>query len=155
MLGLVAEGDVSIRARRDTDLEACLALLRLVHEHDSYPVIWPDDAAGWVSGRGALAAWVAERAGAVVGQVSLRPPAGAPVPTWEAGTGLPSARLGVVSRLFVDPGHRRTGTGRTLLRGCGRRGPATEPAARARRPHPQWSVDRVDFRQIVSLGMGA
>jgi len=115
MLDVVDQDGLSIRFRRDSDLDACLALLRLVHERDGYPVIWPDDAAAWVSGRGALTAWVAERAGVIVGQVSLRPAAGTPVPVWEAGTGLPSERLGVVSRLFVDPGHRRTGTGRTLL----------------------------------------
>lgn len=106
----------SVRPRREQDLDACLDLLRLVHDHDGYPLHWPDDAAGWVAGRGALAAWVAEEAeGMLVGQVSLRPAAGTPVPVWEAGTGLPAERLGVVSRLFVHPGCRSVGLGKALL----------------------------------------
>lgn len=92
-----------------------LDLLDLVHESDRYPLVWPQDPARWVSSAAALAMVVAEIGDSLVGQVSLRPASGVPTPVWEAGTGLPAGRLGVVSRLFVHPAHRRIGVARALL----------------------------------------
>jgi GNAT superfamily N-acetyltransferase len=108
-------GVPAVRDRRLEDLDGCLAVLHLVHAHDRYPLHWPEDASGWVAGRGALASWVAEDGATIVGQAALRPATGQPVPVWEAGTGLPAGRLGAVARLFVHPAYRRTGIGRQLL----------------------------------------
>lgn len=70
---------------------------------------------GWVSGQGAVAGWVADLDGRVVGQALLRGATGTPLPAWENATGLPARRLGVVSRLFVAPDARRAGVGAALL----------------------------------------
>jgi hypothetical protein len=62
-----------IRPRREEDLERCVALLRRVYEVDRYPMIWPPDTVRWLSGRDALAAWVAEDDGRLLGHLSLHP----------------------------------------------------------------------------------
>jgi len=64
----------------------------------------------------ALAAWVAEQAGDIVGHVALHRRTIDPVLAL-AGQALqqPVERLGVVARLFVGLSARRSGTGRALL----------------------------------------
>jgi len=106
---------LGLRAWGSEDLTASLDLLVTVHEHDNYPLVWPADPARWVSGAGALAVVVAEVDDVLVGQVSLREASGVPCRVWEAGTGLAASRLGVVSRLFVHPAHRRLGVATALL----------------------------------------
>jgi GNAT superfamily N-acetyltransferase len=106
---------VCVRARRESDVDACVALLRVVHEHDAYPLWWPTDPVGWVTGGGPFGSWVAEATGGIVGHVQLRAADGAPLSVWERGTGVAADRLGVVGHLFVDPARRREGAGRALL----------------------------------------
>lgn len=98
-----------IRRRRDTDLDACVAVLAEVHTHSGYPHHWPDDPAGWLTPDGLTAAWVAEADGSVVGHVAL------------CGGGR--------SRLCVAPSARGAGLGGRLLRAV-----EAEAAARGLRP---------------------
>ncbi|MGW7576216.1 GNAT family N-acetyltransferase [Streptomyces sp. NPDC054765] len=84
-----------IRKRRDTDLNACVALLAEVHTHSGYPHHWPDDPARWLTPDGLTAAWVAEAHGTVVGHAALCGPE--------------------VSRLCVAPAARGAGLGGQLL----------------------------------------
>ena len=105
-----------IRAWQRGDVDAALAVAKVTHEQDAYPVVWPADPADFVAPTDSLAAWVAEAdAGEFLGQVRLRPPHGPPAEVWTAGTNLPLDRLGVVARLFVAPPARRSGVGRRLL----------------------------------------
>ncbi len=105
-----------IRPRRSEDLEPCLALLREVYVADRYPVRWPQDAAGWLTGLSGLAAWVSETGGALDGHLSLhatdetrtRPERSEAVP-------VPVEQLAVVSRFFVAPAARGRGVGGALI----------------------------------------
>ena len=104
-----------VRARCERDIDDCVALLRVVHETDAYPLWWPTDPVGWVTGGGAFGSWVAEATGSLVGHVQLRTADSVPLPVWERGTGVAVNRLGVVGHLFVDPARRRAGVGGALL----------------------------------------
>jgi GNAT superfamily N-acetyltransferase len=115
---LKPESWAKIRPRVDADIEACLRLLAAVHARDHYPLLWPDDAAKWLSPRDLLGAWVAEVNGLVLGHVALTRDAGE---QW-AGI-LRCARavepamldIALITRLFVDPTTRRRGLGSDLL----------------------------------------
>ena len=49
-----------MRRKRPSDVEACVAGLREVHEHDQYPWHWPRDPAAWLQpAESTMAAWVA------------------------------------------------------------------------------------------------
>ncbi|MCY1145272.1 GNAT family N-acetyltransferase [Actinoplanes sp. Pm04-4] len=62
---------MTIRPRRDADLDRCVDALRLVHEADAYPLNWPDNPRAWLTP--ADAAWVAEAEdGTIVGHVAVR-----------------------------------------------------------------------------------
>lgn len=106
----------AIRARRPDDLATCVAILRLVHERDDYPVRWPADPAGWLARDDELAAWVAQRDGQVVGHAVLRPASGtdAAEPVAEA-TGVPVDRIALLARLFVAADARRGGVAGRLI----------------------------------------
>ena len=105
-----------IRPWQSKDLAAAVAIVKLTHDRDAYPVLWPPDPGAFVAPGDCLGAWSAESStGALIGAVRLRPAHGPPLPLWTAGTGRPGHRLGVVSRLFVAPVARRDGTGRALL----------------------------------------
>jgi GNAT superfamily N-acetyltransferase len=107
---------VEVRARTEADLPALVAGLRAVADADGYPTRWPDDPETFVRGDRVLGAWVAQRAGEVLGQVLLRSPGGqAPVRMWCAATGADPAACAVVSRLFVAPAGRGTGLGAALV----------------------------------------
>ncbi|MER0483897.1 GNAT family N-acetyltransferase [Streptomyces sp. Edi2] len=110
-----------IRKRRDTDLDACVALLAEVHTHSGYPHHWPDDPARWLAPDSLTAAWVAETDGTVVGHAAL---------------------CGVeVSRLCVAPAARGAGLGGRLLR-------TVETAAAARGLRPVLEVKATDTAAI-------
>lgn len=106
-----------IRPRRPGDLDACVAVLRRVHDRSGYPDRWPADPARWLTPGGLIAAWVAEHEGAVVGQVGLAQ--GDLADNGALGllqaVGRPVAELAEVIRLFVDPAVRGSGLGRELL----------------------------------------
>ena len=105
-----------LTARRTGDLDACVAVLAAVHAADGYPALWPADPHRWLTPRELVGAWVARRAGEVVGHVCLcRAEEGASAVIWSAASGLPVGRLGAVSRLFVAPTARRQGLGERLL----------------------------------------
>ncbi|MGW7487789.1 GNAT family N-acetyltransferase [Streptomyces sp. NPDC054786] len=111
-----------IRRRRDTDLDACVALLAEVHTHSGYPHHWPRDPARWLTPDGLTAAWVAEADGAVVGHAAL------------CGD--------EVSRLCVAPAARGKGLGGRLLR-------AVEAEAAARGLRPVLEVKATDTAAIA------
>ena len=105
-----------VRERTDADLDDCVRLARVVHELDRYPVFLPDDLRRFITAPDALAAWVAELDGQIIGHVALRSSSSAAVVAMASeALKLPADRLGVVARLLVSPQHRRHGTGRSLL----------------------------------------
>lgn len=59
-----------IRPRVDADLDACVALLRDVHETSEYPALWPADPRRWLTPSRLVAAWVADEGG-IVGHIGL------------------------------------------------------------------------------------
>jgi GNAT superfamily N-acetyltransferase len=121
---------VLVRARTEADLDECEELARVVHERDGYPVFLPGDVRAFLSTRAAIAAFVAELSGRVVGHVALH--SGAPggvVAIASRATGLGPAELGVVARLLVSPESRGRGVGRSLLKAA-----ATHAVSRGLRP---------------------
>jgi GNAT superfamily N-acetyltransferase len=93
---------IELRERRESDLDGCVRALRLVHEADGYPMVWPKDPVRWLTPASTLHGWVAvTRSAAPVGHVLLlgteRPD------TWE------------LARLFVSPEARGLGLGAALL----------------------------------------
>jgi len=94
---------VLIRERGTADLGRCVALLRVVHEADRYPLNWPDNPAQWLTPAALVVAWVAELPGGdIAGHVALQRNA--------------AGRVGAeVSRLFVGPEARRRSVAATLL----------------------------------------
>ncbi|WP_201295131.1 MULTISPECIES: GNAT family N-acetyltransferase [Nocardia] len=103
---------VMIRPRTGTDLDACVAALREVHDVDRYPELWPTDPVGWLSPPKLLAAVVAERDGMVIGHIGLGVSGRTPQAVRDA---VGTAAVVSVIRLFVVPGARRTGVGARLL----------------------------------------
>jgi GNAT superfamily N-acetyltransferase len=101
------------RPRQRSDLPACVAALRAVHETDGYPHRWPADPETWLSPGEPIGAWVAEDAAELVGHVLLaRVPDDdplVPVLPWAM------AEVAEVKRLFVVPAARRRRVGATLL----------------------------------------
>jgi GNAT superfamily N-acetyltransferase len=107
---------VIVRERTESDLDACLELARVVNETDDYPVYLPADLRSFLFPAQAIAAWVAEIDGHIVGHVALHQRGNDTVMQVVADvTGLPADRFGVVARLIVAPEARRLGVGRVLL----------------------------------------
>ncbi|MFD8009345.1 GNAT family N-acetyltransferase [Streptomyces sp. NPDC058955] len=107
----------TVRRRTDDDLDACVRLLREVHEHDGYPVSWPERPAAWITPPTTVGAWVAELGGRPVGHVGLAGPReydGAPG-VWSAATGRGVDQALMVNRLYVSPAARGHGVGALLL----------------------------------------
>lgn len=106
-----------IRRRAAADLGDCERLAWAVHRVDGYPPYLPGgDFRAFVDSRESLAAWVTVTGCELVGHVALHSsssPEVAAVAT--KALGCPADGLGVVARLFVDPGRRRSGIGRRLL----------------------------------------
>jgi GNAT superfamily N-acetyltransferase len=108
---------VIVRRRTDEDVDRCLQLARIVHELDGYPPYLPTDLRGFIVSMDALAAWVADRDGDVIGHIALHRRTSDEVMGLASGmTGRPPEHLGVVARLLVSPEARREGIGRALLR---------------------------------------
>ena len=67
-----------IRRRSENDLAECVPILAEVHRRDRYPMVWPDDPAGFLAKPGLIGAWVAVVDGRVDGHVApgpgMRPP---------------------------------------------------------------------------------
>ena len=94
-------------------MAVCVAMLRRVHEVSGYPSFWPADPAGWITPRGMVGAWVAERDGQIAGHVNLI--RGLRLECLLRASGLDPDELGGVARLYVDPAFRRQGLARELL----------------------------------------
>jgi GNAT superfamily N-acetyltransferase len=104
---------VLLRPRQRSDLPACVAALRAVHDTDGYPHRWPADPEAWLSPGEPIGAWVAEDEGELVGHVLL-----ARVPDDDPLVALlpwAMAEVAEVKRLFVVPVARRRRVGATLL----------------------------------------
>ncbi len=113
---LCHRSSVLVRPRLETDLDECTDLARQVHDSDRYPIFLPSDLHSFMAAPDALAAWVAEDAGEIVGHVALRPRSSEVVMALAREVlGLPDGRLGVVARLLVSSRHRRRGIGSALL----------------------------------------
>ncbi|GAA3837455.1 GNAT family N-acetyltransferase [Streptomyces coacervatus] len=106
-----------VRRRTGRDLDACVQVLAVVHEHSGYPVNWPEKPTDWLTPRSLLAAWVAKLDGRVVGHVGLsRGGRGDVAPgLWGARAGVGAEAAAVVSRLFVSPEARGHGLGAALM----------------------------------------
>ncbi|MGV4890326.1 GNAT family N-acetyltransferase [Streptomyces viridosporus] len=107
----------SVRQRTDRDLGDCVRVLAEVHEHDGYPVNWPDFPGAWLTPPSLIASWVAELDGRPAGHVGLsRSGAGDAAPgLWSARAGVRIDATAVVNRLFVAPWARGHGIGGLLM----------------------------------------
>lgn len=95
------ELQIELRERREYDLERCVRVLRLVHEADHYPMVWPRDPVRWLTPASMLRGWVAvTHTDVLVGHVLL---------TAQARDTLE------IARLFVSPEARGHGIGAALL----------------------------------------
>lgn len=105
-----------LRERHESDLDACVELLREVHAGDGYPVHWPEDPRGWLTPRNLLAAWVVERDDEICAHAVLRGAEGtAGAEPLATATGVPPERIALIARLFVGSTARRHGFARRLL----------------------------------------
>jgi len=108
---------MEIRPRSDTHIDACERLARGVHALDGYPPYLSNgDFHAFLVSPDALGAWVAEKAGVVVGHVALHARSSDSVMA-VASDALATTpeHLAVVARLLVDPESRGRGIGRSLL----------------------------------------
>jgi GNAT superfamily N-acetyltransferase len=107
---------MDVRVRTEADLDGCIRLAKRVHETDGYPVYFPDGLGPFISSPDAIASWVVEERGEIVGHVALHRRSTDPVMAMATDAlGQPCERIGVVARLLVDPELRREGLGRLLL----------------------------------------
>jgi len=110
------QGRITVRPRLPADMDACVSVLRQVHEHDRYPLVWPADPAAWLSGSRQLAAWVACTERGICGHVALaRPRPGEAATAWAAHLQAEPDTLLCVSVLFVAPLARGSGAGGRML----------------------------------------
>ena len=97
-------------------MDACVRLAEVGHERDGYPAYLATDLRTFLSAPDALAAWVAEAEGQIIGHVALH---GRTIPAAMSiaadALTCPADQLGVVARLLVCPDVRRRGVGRALL----------------------------------------
>lgn len=108
---------IALRRRLETDLPALLEVLSRVQSVRGYPATMPADPAAWLCSERLLESWVALVDGSIAGQVSLASAAGDRAQSvWSSALVCSEDELGVIKRLFVDPGQERKGIGRRLLR---------------------------------------
>ncbi|MFF7144645.1 MULTISPECIES: GNAT family N-acetyltransferase [Streptomyces] len=106
-----------VRRRTDGDLGGCVRVLAAVHEHDGYPVNWPEFPEAWLTPPSLVTSWVAELDGRIAGHIGLsRSDAGDAAPgLWSARAGVTADATAVVNRLFVAPWARGHGIGALLM----------------------------------------
>lgn len=110
-------GRPRIRERTDEDLDELGTILTRVHAEDGYPVEGVASPRAWLTDPGFLRSWVAERDGALLGQVSLAAPEEAEtIALWRERTERDIDEVAVLARLFVSPEARGLGTGEALTR---------------------------------------
>jgi GNAT superfamily N-acetyltransferase len=123
-------GTVAVRRRTQADMDQLVGVARAVQLGDGYPGRRPLDLATFLASPDALAAWVAEHDGVIVGHVALhRQSLPVVMEQGAAFLGREASELGVVARLLVEPTARRAGIGRALLATAARE-------ARSRGLHP-------------------
>ena len=104
-----------VRTRTPEDIAALATVGQRVRAKDGYPRYLPGgDHVAFLVHPEPIAAWIAEDGDDIVGHVALHPSTSAVVIEAIRASGI-AGPLGVVSRLLVDPDHRRTGLGRHLL----------------------------------------
>jgi GNAT superfamily N-acetyltransferase len=107
---------VLVRPRTDADLDECVRLAEVVHDRDGYPVYLATDLRTFLAAPDAVAAWVADDEGRLIGHVALhRQTIPAVMVIASAASDVATDQLGVVARLLVDPEVRHQGAGRLLL----------------------------------------
>jgi GNAT superfamily N-acetyltransferase len=106
-----------VRSRTASDLDACIAVARVVHDRDGYPPYLPKgDFTRLLVSDDALAVWVAAADAEIVGHVALHRHSTPAVMTLATNAlGCNEARLAVVARLLVAPERRREGIATRLL----------------------------------------
>ena len=136
---------VIIRPRLPPDMDACVSLLRQLHEQDNYPLIWPADPHAWLRGNRQVMAWVASRDNAIWGHVALTVPRSGAAATraWEKSLRVEQPGLLSVVLLFVSPQARGSGIGGRLL-------DTALTAARAKGAAPVLEVITLN-RQAIAL----
>lgn len=107
---------LTVRRRRDADMDCLVHILRACYEVDSYPAFWPDDPSKWLRPSRQMWALVGANAhGRLVGHVAVHDALGHPVlPLWVAG-GADAKHAAIISRLIVSPDHRRMGYATNLV----------------------------------------
>jgi ribosomal protein S18 acetylase RimI-like enzyme len=105
-----------VRPITDDDVPGAIAALVEVHATDGYPVEGVAEPEAWLCSPAVLRAWVAERAGKVVGHVAvMRPQGEGAVELWQDKSGEGEGRIGVLARLFVVRDARRHAVGERLM----------------------------------------
>jgi len=113
---MTTEPEVTIRPRRDDDLDDLARILVEVHSQDGYPVEGIADPHAWLRLEHPLGAWVAELNGKVVGNVALTEPGphdDAPR-MWAEQTDESVERTAVLGRLYIAPSARGQALGARL-----------------------------------------
>ena len=136
---------VIVRPRLQPDMDACVSLLRELHEHDNYPLAWPADPYAWLCGHRQVMAWVASRGDAICGHVALTIPRSGAAATraWEKVLRVQQPGLLSVAQLFVSLQARGCGIGGRLL-------DTALAAARAKGAAPVLEVITLN-RQAIAL----
>ncbi|MDR7380954.1 GNAT family N-acetyltransferase [Promicromonospora iranensis] len=108
--------DLMIAPRHAAHLDRVVEALRLVHERDGYPMVWPEDPTAWLTPPGTIDGWVALADGEIVGHVMLIDGGKVEFAAELAeAAGVPVTGLAGVSRLFVTPAARGTRVAAALL----------------------------------------
>jgi GNAT superfamily N-acetyltransferase len=96
-----------IAPRHAAHLDRVADALRLVHESDGYPMVWPKDPTAWLTPPGTIDGWVALSDGEIVGHVMLVDGGKVEFAAELAEAArVPVTGLAGVSRLFVTPAAR-------------------------------------------------
>lgn len=106
-----------IRERTAADIPDLVGIIGRVHEQDRYPILIPSGGfQRFITEPTSVASWVAvDEVGALLGHVALNADTSKLAMAFV--DSLDASRSAVyVSRLFVDPGRRRSGAGQALLR---------------------------------------
>jgi GNAT superfamily N-acetyltransferase len=114
-LGARLSSTFQIRERRPHELADCVEAVRLVHQTDRYPTLWPDDPERWLRPSRFLAAWVAVAGAKIAGHISLTLCDDTTDELVLNATSRKPAQLAEIARLFVHPALRRHGIGTQLL----------------------------------------